>query len=95
MADDWNVGRKRQRTVALVLATYGTGCHLCGQAGADSADHVVPRSKGGPLWDLDNLRPAHLSCNKARGALDLDEWFTRHPLPDPDRPPLAPSRKWT
>lgn len=36
-----------------------------------SVDHIVPISQLGPddprLWRLDNLRPAHLSCNSKRG----------------------------
>lgn len=41
-------------------------CWLCGQSGADSADHVVPVSLGGSDA-MENLRPAHLECNKRRG----------------------------
>lgn len=94
--DAWG-GRRVQRLVALVLAHYGTDCHLCSDRShmADSADHVVPRSKGGAVWDLANLRPAHHGCNVARQDIDLDEWFRRHPLTPTDRPALAPSRKWT
>lgn len=89
--DAWG-GSRLQRTVANVLALYGPTCHLCGRDGASTADHLIPRSKGGPMWDLANLRPAHRACNIARGAMDLEEWFRRHPL---QRPALAPSRKWT
>lgn len=39
--------------------------------GSPSVDHVIPISILGPddplLWKLDNLRPAHLKCNSARG----------------------------
>lgn len=51
----------------LVLARYGDRCHLCRRRGADTLDHVVPRSLGG-LDTLDNLRPAHGFCNTGRGA---------------------------
>lgn len=80
-----------QRLVAIVLRVKGTRCHLCGQDGADSADHVIPRSKGGDD-SLANLEPAHGGCNRARSDTDLAEWRARHPLPV--RPALAPSRKW-
>lgn len=63
-------GRKAQQYVALTLRTYGTRCWLCGWKGADSADHVIPRSKGGAVYDLDNLAPSHKSCNYARGNRD-------------------------
>jgi 5-methylcytosine-specific restriction endonuclease McrA len=89
--DAWG-GSRLQKTVRNVLLVYGSTCHLCGQDGADSADHLIPRSKGGPLWDLANLRPSHLGCNVSRGAMDLDEWRRRHPIDD--RPALQPSRKW-
>lgn len=83
-------GRSAQRMVALVLATYGTTCHLCGRPGADTADHVVAQVHGGE-HSLDNLRPAHGPCNYSRGSMSLAEWFDRHPLHAP--PP--PSRDWT
>ena len=41
-------------------------CHICGLGGADSADHVIPRSRGGSNR-IENLKPAHLSCNLAAG----------------------------
>ena len=84
-------GRKVAQLRTLVLACYGDRCHLCGDTGADSPDHVIPRSKGG-TDDLDNLRPAHQSCNYARGDTDLAEWFAKRPLPV--RMPPAPSREW-
>ncbi|MDK4334015.1 HNH endonuclease signature motif containing protein [Corynebacterium accolens] len=39
---------------------------------------------------LDNLAPAHRRCNSSRGAMPLDEWRKRYPLPN--RAP--PSRDW-
>lgn len=80
-----------QELTRLVLATYGRRCHLCGRMGATTADHLIPRSKGGPDT-LVNLRPAHASCNYSRQDMDLDEWFRRHPL-DADRAPA--STDWT
>lgn len=60
-------GKAAQRTRTLVLWLYGDTCWLCGQPGANSVDHVVPIQWGGAMWDLDNMRPAHLRCNQARG----------------------------
>lgn len=68
-------GRRAEAFTRLVLAWYGTRCHLCGDDGATTADHLVPLSKGGAPYDLDNARPAHLGCNARRGA---------RPLPRPD-----------
>ena len=62
----WN-GRYVTRLVRLVLAEMGDTCWLCHQPGAATIDHVIFRSVGGGD-DLDNLRPAHRSCNSARGA---------------------------
>lgn len=84
-------GRYAQRLTAETLAVKGTLCHLCRQPGADTADHLRPRSKGGND-DLANRAPAHQGCNSLRGDMDLHEWFTRHPVPR--RPALTPSREW-
>lgn len=59
-------GRKAVRLTALTIATYGDVCHICHNAGANSADHILPRSLGGSD-DIANLRPAHARCNSARG----------------------------
>lgn len=90
-APKWS-GRHALQMTALCLVTYGRTCHLCGQPGATTADHVIPRSKGGSD-DITNLRPAHHWCNGQRQDMDLDEWFRRHPIRQ--RPAvLAPSREW-
>lgn len=81
-----------QGLTRATLVTKGTVCHLCGQDGATTADHVIPRSKGGADV-LGNLEPAHNACNRARSDMDLDAWFRLHPLPT--RPALTPSREWT
>ena len=79
-------GRKRMRMAALVREIYPPICWLCLTCINDdeySIDHVVPRSKGGSVWDIDNLRPAHLRCNLSRG--NRAPKRTR-PLPNPSRP---------
>lgn len=63
-------GRGSQALRRACLGEYGTRCHLCGLDGADTADHLIPRSEGG-TDDLENLRPAHQACNSARGARAL------------------------
>jgi 5-methylcytosine-specific restriction endonuclease McrA len=83
--------------VAVVLASKGRTCHLCGLPGATTADHVIPRSKGG-AHSLDNLEPAHHACNSARGDRTLEDWFRAKPhfaaIVRGDRRPLPPSREW-
>lgn len=59
-------GKASMQVTQLVLATYGTTCHLCGQPGATTRDHLIPYSHGG-TDDLHNLRPAHRRCNSKRG----------------------------
>lgn len=44
-------------------------CWICGKDGASTADHLTARSRGG-TDALENLRPAHLACNAARGNAD-------------------------
>jgi phage terminase large subunit-like protein len=44
-----------------------TTCALCGKPGANTADHIVPLMFGGDN-SLDNLQPAHQSCNSRKGA---------------------------
>lgn len=66
--------RRRARLRAEVFARHGDVCHLCGQSGADTVDHLVPRSVASKLhldispFDPDNCLPAHRSCNSKRGA---------------------------
>lgn len=58
-----------------VVRTYGSNCHICEQPIDPSlprtsklgltVDHVIPLSKGGPDT-IDNLRPAHWSCNNRK-----------------------------
>ena len=70
-----------------VLEIYGTICHICnididlsaprlaGESGWEVGlhiDHVVPLSKGGSDT-LDNVRPAHGSCNVKKHANPLSK----------------------
>lgn len=50
---------------ALCLAASDI-CWLCGYPGADTADHVVPITRGGD-HSLANLKPAHNRCNNRKG----------------------------
>lgn len=86
-----NNPRQRARLTAQVLATYGTVCHLCRTEGATTADHLIPRTAGGPNT-LANCRPAHRDCNVKRGSMPLTIWFAKYPVPRATA--LAPSREW-
>lgn len=73
MADEWTRNSsKRQRFYAIILAPDEQGnppaCWLCRQPGADSIDHVLPKSKYPDLiWEPGNMRPAHGDCNSSKG----------------------------
>ena len=79
---DWTPKNHRRRTGApvswskqQVVSTYGSVCHLCGEVidmrlkwpnrWSLTMDHVLPISRGGSN-DLENIRPAHGSCNSAK-----------------------------
>lgn len=78
--------RPWRRTVARVIRRDHGICHLCGQPGADSADHLVPRAHGGSDR-MDNLAAVHHNaeprCNRHRGTGDVDTTRARlAPTPD-------------
>jgi 5-methylcytosine-specific restriction endonuclease McrA len=76
--------RATGKLTRLVLARDGWICWLCGQPGADTADHLVAQVDGGGN-SIDNLRAAHRACNSRRGAQALQQRRTQ------DAPP---SRNW-
>lgn len=47
-------------------------------------DHIVPRSRGGALYDLDNLQLSHSKCNRKKGARmssDYEGFKADNPVP--------------
>jgi 5-methylcytosine-specific restriction endonuclease McrA len=47
-------------------------------------DHKVPTSRGGPLYELDNLQLTHMRCNRQKGAKmseDYDGLKVANPVP--------------
>lgn len=77
-------GRRISTLKAKVIERYGMTCWLCQREirpDQFSIDHIHPRSKGGND-DIDNLRPAHLICNKRRGVKDPRGF---RPIPNPSR----------
>jgi 5-methylcytosine-specific restriction endonuclease McrA len=78
---------KRRSMRARAWHVYPHVCWRCGidlEGTAWELDHVVPLSKGGPGFDLDNTRLSCRTCNRSRGNR-------------PDTPYVAPptaSRTW-
>lgn len=71
-------GRPWRRIRNQVLSASDI-CWLCGQAGADTVDHILPISLYPELaHDMSNLRPAHRSCNSRKGAGNIER--VREPL---------------
>ena len=69
--------RWRQVIVPRILRRDNGICHICGQPGADSADHLVPVAQGGPEWDPANLAAVHHNteprCNRIRGTRTTEQ----------------------
>jgi 5-methylcytosine-specific restriction endonuclease McrA len=61
MPKGWAQTRRR------VIARDSGTCYLCGKAGANSADHIIPHALGGSD-EMVNLRAAHMACNERKGA---------------------------
>lgn len=57
---------RRYREARRRVLAVSDVCWLCGRPGADTVDHIVPYALGG-ADTIDNLRPAHRSCNSRRG----------------------------
>mgnify|MGYP002041581375 CR=1 FL=1 len=61
----WSGNQAARLRLAVLERDHGV-CWICGRPGADTADHLVPRSRGGSNA-LCNLAAAHARCNYARG----------------------------
>lgn len=86
---NWLAHRRSQDVVKrlrpAILARDGWTCYLCATPIAPALrfphplsltiDHVIPLSAGGTN-EIENLRPAHLSCN-VRKSDDLPTWWER------------------
>lgn len=75
---EWALARKR------ALATLDPVCAICHKyidleappfsPLAVEVDHIVPRARGGALYELDNLQLTHSQCNRKKGARMADDY---------------------
>lgn len=57
-------GSREQKRNRFVMRKHGGICHVCGEAGANQVDHVIPLAQGGQDT-IDNLRPIHATpCHR-------------------------------
>jgi 5-methylcytosine-specific restriction endonuclease McrA len=59
-------------------------CAYCNRAGAQTLDHIKPRSRGGST-NTTNLVPACSECNRRKGSEEVFSWFRRQPQWTADR----------
>lgn len=85
---EWALARKR------AIASKDPVCAICqGLIDLDApafsplaveVDHIVPRSRGGAIYDIDNLQLTHSRCNRKKGAkmaTDYDGLEVTNPVP--------------
>jgi len=65
--DEW------QRLRRVVLAHDRGVCAACGQPGADTVAHIVPRKQGGADTPA-NLRSLHAACHSRESAARGERW---------------------
>lgn len=75
---EWGVARKR------AIASKEPYCAICHgfidvslpafNPMAVEVDHIVPRSRGGSLYELENLQLTHSKCNRRKGAKMAEDY---------------------
>jgi 5-methylcytosine-specific restriction endonuclease McrA len=83
---EWALARKR------AIASKEPYCAICHgyidlEAPAFSplaveVDHIVPRARGGALYELDNLQLTHSRCNRQKGA-KMDSDYVNNKVENP------------
>ena len=76
------LGTKKWKNKRLsVLQRDGYECYLCGGQ-ADQVDHIIPRVKGGDVFDDDNLMAICGRCNRSKGSRFFNRGATPPVFPD-------------
>lgn len=75
---EWGIARKR------AIASKEPYCAICHgyidvtlpafNPLAVEVDHIVPRSRGGSLYELENLQLTHSKCNRKKGAKMAEDY---------------------
>lgn len=83
---EWRLARKRAiRSLDPVCAICHTYIDLDAPAFSPLAvevDHIVPRARGGSLYELSNLQLTHSKCNRKKGA-KMDEDYVEQKVTNP------------
>jgi len=53
------IGHAKRQARKACFAQNGHTCFWCGHGAADAVDHLIPRARGGELFDPANLAPIH------------------------------------
>lgn len=90
---EWAAARKR------AIASKDPICAICQKyidvelpafdPGAVEVDHIVPRSRGGAYYDIDNLQLTHSVCNRKKGARMAEDYGDQEYIN-----PVPLSNKW-
>lgn len=84
------LGTKKWKNKRLsILQRDGYECYMCGGQ-AEQVDHLIPRAKGGDVFDDDNLMAICARCNRSKGS----RFFSTHSTP-PVFPDLSLSKTAT
>jgi len=74
MARNQFYSRRPWRELREYVLSQNPICVMCQSRGltvlAEEVDHIVPMSKGGEPYDLDNLQPLCKSCHSRKTAVD-------------------------
>lgn len=89
--DRWE-GHRRRQAVAACFRDKGRVCYWCGHDGATDVDHIIPKSRGGSVYDPANHAPIHGTsgcpiCGRRCNREKADK-------PLPAAPHLRTSRDW-
>ncbi len=67
MKKDREIGSNKWKKLRItILDRDGWSCAVC-HGPAHTVDHIIPRVKGGEMWNPSNLQSMCKSCNSSKG----------------------------